>query len=330
MRQIPGGRWGLVWLFTLAIVGGAIAGLECFVRSRGFVPSVKDDEYAWSLARAGASTHSPRTLAVLGSSRILLAFSSAAFREAMPTWSYVQLAKQGSHPLATLRDLAHDTSFRGIALVDITEGGFDPSHWESQTPLVETYHRGWRSLGQLAERRLETAVQSRVALLAGDGLRTIGSLLLERRWPKPFYTTTFADRTKFADYDMTDVERRRLVQLARLDGYAGEVDDPTSWIGNALSHDLYVMMIKARGGDVVYLRMPTCAERWQIDDAKWPKAIFWDQLAARTNAQTIHFRDHAALAGLQCPDTSHIDSKDGPAFTRAVLDILRARGLLAR
>jgi hypothetical protein len=30
---------------------------------------------------------------------------------------------------------------------------------------------------------------------------------------------------------------------------------------------------------------------------------------------------------VQCPDTSHIDAKDAPRFTRAVVEILRARQL---
>jgi hypothetical protein len=67
-----------------------------------------------------------------------------------------------------------------------------------------------------------------------------------------------------------------------------------------------------------------------MDNAKWPKDIFWDRLAARTHAQTIHFKEHPALATLECPDTSHIDSKDGPQFTRGVIDILRERGVISR
>jgi len=328
MRQIPGGRWGLVWLVTLAIVGGSVFALERFVRGRGFVPSVKDDEFSWALARRQASNDSPRTVAVLGASRILLAFSPQAFRAALPDWQYVQLAKQGSHPIAALRDLALDPAFRGVALVDASEGSFDVSNWHSQDAVVATYHRGWRSIGQLAERRLETFVQSRVALLAGDGLRTIGSLVRHGTWPTPFYTTTFADRTKFANYNMTDVERRRLVQLARLEGYTAEIGDAEGWLASALAQEVFVALIQARGGQVVYVRMPTCGTRWQVDETKWPKALFWDRLAHSTRAMTIHFKDYPALSGFTCPDTSHIDSKDGPQFTRAVIEILRQRGAI--
>ena len=327
MRPVPAGRWGLVWLCTLVIVGAGVLGLERFVRARGFVPSIKDDDYAWSLERRKVSDGSAKTVAVLGTSRILLAFSPRAFTDALPGWRYVQLAQQGSQPLATLRDLAFDPDFRGIALVDIAENGFDRTNWNSQGDVVATYHRGWRSIGPLAERYLTTQVQSRVALLAGDGLRTIGSLLLDGEWPKPRYTTTFADRTKFANYALTDVERRRAVQLARLEG-GTDIAIVEPWLADALSHELYIALIQARGGNVVYIRMPTCDERWLADSTRFPKDQFWDRLARMTRAQTIHFKDDPTLASFACPDTSHIASKDGPAFTRTVIDILRTRGVI--
>ena len=42
-----------------------------------------------------------------------------------------------------------------------------------------------------------------------------------------------------------------------------------------------------------------------------------------------HFKDDPVLASFSCPDTSHIDSKDGPRFTRALIDVLIARGVIA-
>jgi hypothetical protein len=76
--------------------------------------------------------------------------------------------------------------------------------------------------------------------------------------------------------------------------------------------------------------MPTCDERWTSDETVFPKARFWDQLAARTRAISIHFKDYPELSKFACPDTSHIASKDAPEFTRGVLAILKARGVLDR
>jgi len=329
LREVPGGRWGTVWIATLAVVIAGLVGLEMFVRARGFVPSVKDDEYSWSLERARASDGSPRTVAILGASRIMLAFSPDAFHAALPGYRFVMLAIQGSQPVASLRDLAFDPEFRGVAVVDVSENGFDISNWTTQEHAVATYHRGWRSIGQLAERRLETAVQSRIAFLANEGLRTMHSVFLAGRWPKPFYTTTFADRTQYARYELTNAEQKRAAQVARLETGI-EQADPVPWMQAALAQELYVALIQGRGGKVVYVRMPTCDERWHADSVRYPKELFWDRLAAVSRAVMIHFRDVPALAGFQCPDTSHIASKDGPAFTEGLIDELVRRGVVQR
>jgi hypothetical protein len=299
------------------------------VRERGYQPSVKDDEYAWSWERAKVSTSSPRTVAVLGSSRILLAFSPIAFREALPDRSFVQLAYQSTAPVGSLRDLALDTDFRGVALVDITEPQFWPTNWHVQDDLIGAYHRGWRASGQLAERWLTTQVQAKVAVLAVDGLRVLGSLVEDGTLPPPPYTTTYPDRTKFADYDLVDAERKRRIRLQRLPGSPAPAD-PDQWLAYALSQELFVALIESRGGKVVYVRMPTCDERWATDEAKMPKAQFWDRLARLSRATMIHFKDYPSLSRFECPDTSHIDSKDGPAFTRALIDIMVERGVVAR
>jgi hypothetical protein len=327
MRKVPGGRWVLTWLVTGILFAGTVIGLELGVRAHGYKPSINEDAYSWALERPRASDRSPNTVAILGASRILLAFSPVAFRERLPEHTFVQLAYQSTAPVGSLRDLALDADFRGIALVDITEPQFWPTNWHVQDDLLAAFHRGWRASGQLAERWLTTKVQSKLAVLAVDGLRVIDSLVTEGRWPDPPYTTTYPDRTKFADYDLVDAERKRRIRLQRLGGEKNVVD-VEQWLVYALSQELFVALIQARGGKVVYVRMPTCDERWETDDAKMPKAQFWDRLARISRATMIHFKDYPGLSKFPCPDTSHIDSKDGPAFTRALIEILVERGVI--
>ena len=42
----------------------------------------------------------------------------------------------------------------------------------------------------------------------------------------------------------------------------------------------------------------------------------------------IHFRDLPAMADLVCPDEMHLDQRDQARFTRALVDVMRARGVL--
>jgi hypothetical protein len=329
MRQVPGGRWALTWLVTGVLFVGGVVGLEMGVRAHGYKPSINEDAYSWALERPRASDRSHKTVAILGASRILLAFSASAFREQLPDRTFVQLAYQSTAPVGSLRDLALDTDFRGIALVDITEPQFWPTNWHVQDDLISAYHRGWRASGQLAERWLTTRVQAKLAVLAVDGLRILGSLVEDGTLPPPPYTTTYPDRTKFADYDLVDAERKRRIRLQRLPGSPTPAD-PEQWLAYALSQELFVTLIESRGGKVVYVRMPTCDQRWATDEARMPKAQFWDRLARLSRATMIHFKDYPSLSRFECPDTSHIDSKDGPAFTRALIDILVERGVVTR
>jgi hypothetical protein len=324
-------RWGATWLLVVALVGGAVIALELFVRARGYQPSVKDDEYAWAWERTSAGT-SPRTVAILGTSRIQLAFSPQAFREALPEWSYVQLAINGTMPMGSLYDLARDPEFRGIAIVDSPEDGFLSTNLTRQDAYLEAYHRRWRAPGAMIERWLATEMQSRLALVSAAGMRALRSLFEGHGWPDPPYVTTYPDRTKFADFALADSTTRRELRVDRIAQTLEPATEAgaTAWIEEALLHEHAVAMIQARGGNVVYVRMPTCDERWAADEVWRPKATFWDQFAARTRALTIHFRDVPALASLECPDTSHIASRDGPRFTRTVIDVLRARGVFAR
>src|SRR5699024_1367033 len=86
--------------------------------------------------------------------------------------------------------------------------------------------------------------------------------------------------------------------------------------------------IRARGGTVVFLRMPTADGHWALDSQNYPRERYWDRLAEATGATTIHFQDYPALAGLELPDTSHIARSDRARFTTALTEILIRQGIL--
>lgn len=330
-RRIPQRPWGRVWLATVALVLGAFVGLELFVRARGYEPSIKDDAWAWAHERARVADGSADTVAILGGSRILLAFDMPTFRQLAPRYAPVQLAINGSQPIGTLRDLAADPDFRGVALVDTSELGFLPRLQTTQHDEVAAYHRRWRAPGAMLERWLATQVQARFALVSAAGVRALEGVAVRGAWPAPRYVVTHADRTRYANYALADVARLRRAHA--VDYAAGGTQTPSELearLAEALELEPAIAQIQARGGQVVYLRMPTCGPRWLADEALYPKARFWDRLAAQTRAVAIHFQDHPALAGFECPDLSHLDSKDGPRFTRGLVEVLLARGVLTR
>lgn len=320
-RPVPAGPWGRTWLAAAALAVICVAGVEAAMRHRGYRPSVKDDEYAWAWQRARVADGSPRTVALLGTSRILLAFSSSAFAAALPGWAAVQLAIDGTQPAGALIDLAEDPDFRGVVIVDTLESGIAAEYRTSQRAYIEAYHRRWRAPGAMAERWLATPVQSRLAILSDTLQRIVAT------GAAPPYVATFPDRTQFADFALTDMARRRQRQFGRIAPVAPTPEQADAWLASVLEMEPYIAEIQARGGQVVYLRMPTCDERWAADQIAAPRPLYWNRLAARTRAVAIHFDDFASLRSFECPDTSHIASRDGPRFTRAVIEVLTERGV---
>ena len=79
---------------------------------------------------------------------------------------------------------------------------------------------------------------------------------------------------------------------------------------------------------MVFVRFPTTDEHWEIDEKVFPKRVYWDQVERLTGGKTIHFRDVPSLANFDCPDTSHLDYRDAPKFTAALLDELIKRDVL--
>lgn len=317
-----------MWLLAVVLIVGGVGGLEAYVRSRGYVPSVKDDEYAWAWARGKVSDGSPRSVAILGTSRILLAFSQQAFEEAAPGYPVTQLAIDGSQPAGSLIDLAEDPEFVGIAIVDTQEFGIVPENWHRQDAYVEAYHRKWRAPGAMVERWLATEAQKRMALFEVSGMKPI----LNAWHQTPPYVVTHADRTQYADYSKSGVAKQKKRQVDKVEkrmerpGATQKIAD--DWLARAMQIEPYVEKIQARGGVVVFVRMPTCDERWELDQHDSPKDRFWDRFAAATKAVTVHFKDYPELSGFECPDTSHLDSKDAPAFTRGLVTVLQRKGVL--
>lgn len=88
--------------------------------------------------------------------------------------------------------------------------------------------------------------------------------------------------------------------------------------------ELLVDRLLRKGCRVVFIRMPTSGELWELDQQFWPKHLYWDRFASQTAAETIHFKDYAALSAYECPEGSHLDHSDTAHFTRALGELLTA------
>jgi len=90
-----------------------------------------------------------------------------------------------------------------------------------------------------------------------------------------------------------------------------------------------VATIHARGGEVVFVRLPSRGPFREAEAHAFPRQRFWDVLLERTGAAGVHFEDHAELQGMTIPEWSHVSARDTDRLTRGLISILR-RELAAR
>ncbi len=319
------------WLLALLIVGVVLGSLELGFRRMGLRPTVTDSKALWSFQRSCVYSDGDMTpLVLLGASRIQVGFDMKQVRQRYPHHRVVQLAVDGTHPWATLRDLALDERFRGIVICSITAAGFCRSARDEQSDYVMHY-RSQYNLNAAGNVRVSSFLQSRLVILNPSlKAETLLRQLVKGR-PVTDYLRTFPDRGRLAEYARVPVDEFRANRIERSKAdYARTVPlPPETWLTEALEIEACVRRIQDRGGKVVLVRLPTTDEFWACDQTYWPKARYWDVFARHTAATAIHFKDYSELACFDCPDTSHLDARDAPAFTRSLLRILEARHIIS-
>jgi hypothetical protein len=85
-----------------------------------------------------------------------------------------------------------------------------------------------------------------------------------------------------------------------------------------------VEKLRARGGKIVFVRLPVSGGLKQIEDQITPRAKIWEPLLQQTNVPGIYFEDYPELAGFDCPEWSHLSAGDSVEFTKRLAPHLRA------
>jgi hypothetical protein len=81
--------------------------------------------------------------------------------------------------------------------------------------------------------------------------------------------------------------------------------------------------IRTRGGEVLFLRLPSTGELRALENKFTPRAHIWNHLLRVTTAPGIHFEDYPQLSGFDCPEWSHLNKKDATEFTRRLIPLFK-------
>jgi len=340
-RWVPAQRWGRILLSMLALEVVLVASWELFWRHHDFIPGDYEDTPAvWELQReraTGAAT------VLIGSSRMWEDVDLGAWQQVTGARP-VQLAIAGRNPQPVLDDLAADPLFHGLVVCEVTPYLFyvEP---EALTTAVMRKGRS-QTLSQRASNRIGMMLESQLAFI--DNETRLSTLW--KRLPLPIRTGVFPVREVPKGHEMhadrdtrmwrrieTDPGYRALFQRLWL-FYAGGPqptleDKPpslqTAYPGiqkivdsasTRVAND--VAKIRARGGDVVFVRFPASGPAYWSEARGFPRSLSWEPLLRNTGTTGINFADYPQLQGYNLPEWSHMSAADAPRFTKALATLV--------
>ena len=323
VRDIPAQPWPRILAAALSLVLVALGAWEWRMRALGLQPGdLQDGPSFWAEQRRRLDTGAA-AVAIVGDSRILYATDLGRF-EALTGVQPVQLAIAGSNALPFLEDLADAVGFRGLAIVGIAErnyfragpglGGAALARYRFESPAVHTSFLLHRSLSREVAFLDDNYRLSKLVRHLDDGWRT-GALfpVPERLWK--LGTVTDGRQT----FMWTRVENDPRVRThQRLTWRRWGPPVPADVILSIVERTrVAVGKIRARGGDVVFVRPPSAPELRVNEDKAVSRAQGWDRLLAGADVRGAYFADYPAMQGLVLPEDSHLSRACATVFTDA-------------
>jgi len=324
-ERLPRGGWALTWAVALAVAASIVCGWEVLLRVRGVgFASVDDSAELWARQRERAALLGKDAVILIGASEMQMGIDVDAMRR-HTTGTPVQLAISAAPFMPVLANLADDPRITGTVVVSFSMASFCSTTTDSISERwVRHYERLRASRTRLFYEHLEDALGRAVAAVLisqGRGARPQQLIWSERAT----YVRTLPDRTQQADYQIVD---REAAYRHRVDVYLSGEEPALRTVPDLDARlsalESMVEKIQGRGGRVILVRFPTTKRIWEMDEILYPKETYWNALASRTSARTIHFADYPSLSGFDLPDGVHIDYRDAPAFTDALSILLFA------
>jgi hypothetical protein len=326
---------GLLALFLSLVT---IISWEIHLRNKGNAVAYDDNEALWADKRAMVYEPADQATVFIGSSRIKYDLD-------IPTWQEItgnhaiQLANVGSNPRLVLEDLANDKNFKGNLIVDVTEGVFfsEFSFYDGSTRKKMAYFKN-RTPTQRFSFLVDHALESQFVFLDQDNFSINAMLdnaqLLPPRpgvfpglyFPIGFTLVSFVRQSYMTPDFVADTNQHNAVtgvwayglsQRENIHMTSGKLDS----IFNSVKSN--VDKIRARGGQVLFVRPPSSGPYWEAELKGFPRAAYWDRLLAFTGCKGIYFKDYPATAGFICPEWSHLDPADAVIYTKSLIKTLQ-------
>jgi len=329
-RDVPKQPWGRIMAAVVVSLVVGVAALEVNARRLGLVAGDLDNsEVAWVKERVRSES---ADVAIVGDSRILFDTDLDRF-ETLTGTRPVQLAIHGTSALTLLEDAASNPNFRGLLIVGLADtmffqpfdgyGEYVRRRGDFTSPSgrigIEIDHMLQRRLAFLdsnhrlsvAAHRLDPDFRPGVEGPKHDiwKVSQVGEHRATWLWPRVEYDPFYRARTRWAWKGFKDKFPYTPQLMAK---------------GHARAKTA-VETIRARGGEVVFVRPPSAPQLRVNEEAQLPKAKGWDRLIANTQSAGVHIDElPPAVQNLTLPEWSHLNRQCATVFTDAYVRRLAA------
>ncbi len=327
-------RAGFLALFISFV---AIVSWEIHLRNGDRTISYDDNEALWANKRAMVYEPIAQATVFIGSSRIKYDLD-------IPTWESltgdhaIQLANVGSSPRPVLEDLANDPNFKGKLIVDVTEGLFfsEFNFYDAKTRKKIAYFKD-QTPTQSFSFQVDHVLESKFFFLDQDNFSINAMMdnahMLGYRpgvfpglfFPMEFEQVSFGRQSFMTPRFVADTNLQN--QVKDIWSMFGRMNTTPPVSGSDLDSILYsvkslVDKIKARGGQVLFVRTPSSGPVRMGEMKGFPRAAYWDRLLAVTECKGVYFEDYPATANLICLEWSHLSPADAVIYTKTLIKAL--------
>lgn len=324
-------NWGASFALAFVIVLACVGSWELFWRNHGFVPSVTDDAGLWALTRYRANALGEDAVVLVGSSRMQMDVQRNALARATGWPPALQLAVVRGPSVPVLENLASDPDFRGTVICEV-----NPVLFFAETPnvdqMLDSHFQAFRefSIGSHVEQRLSMWFQrSFVTRLPDLALGEIREAARFGQLPRPSYNAVVSEnRFRFGDFSkFMNLRRANRQNARRLKASTPKVMEPSRFAERLRLVDSYVEAIRERGGNVVFVRLPSSMHVLEHERRFWKRSDYWDKLVLATNAESVHYEDYPGLRDFVAPDGDHLGQAAAISFTSELGRILVNKGI---
>jgi hypothetical protein len=315
-----------------AVYLGFFAGWELYWRAQGYTPMLNDSKGIFASQRERIDDDAT---VLVGASRIRFDIDEDVWQEATGTRPEF-LAVNGAAAKEILRALAADKSFAGTVYCNVAPNFFWDGGGGSERKAADWLRTAetWSPSARIGH-RVSLFLERRLAFLCQDDLSLHA---LAAQLPPPAKRAGARGRPPFPPLLAQVRENGRELMLPRLAEEAVRQEQVRAVWTSMLAHtepttgaalDAHmaqvaasVETIRARGGEVIFLRLPSTGAYREDEAERWPRTQYWDRLLRDTGARGVHFEDEAILSDFDCPEWSHLTRENAQRFTRALLKVL--------